>query len=108
MVAAFAFQDRRNFGPGLIAPRPGPARASVAGTVLGLAFELNRGGLITRLIAFAGLGLLFGNLATSIGDIVANNPAMAQLLASGAVGSSDLAFAFLVTSWRSSPSSPQR
>jgi ABC-2 type transport system permease protein len=53
--------------------------------------------MISWLIAFAGLGLLFGTLATSIGDIVADNPSMAQVLASGAATPADLTFAFLVT-----------
>lgn len=97
VVAAFVLQDRRDFGQGLIAPRPGPAQAGIAGSVWGLAFKLNRGGLVSWLIAFAGLGLLFGNLATSIGDIIANNPAMAHVLASGAANSTSLTFAFLVT-----------
>ena len=97
VLAAFVLQGRRDFGQGMIAPRPGPARAGLVGTVWGLAFKTNRGALISWLIAFAGLGLVFGNLASSIGDIVGKNPAMAQVLASGATSASDLTFAFLVT-----------
>ena len=97
VLASFVLQGRRDFGQGMIAPRPGPARAGLVGTVWGLAFKTNRGALISWLIAFAGLGLVFGNLASSIGDIVGDNPAMAQVLASGATIASDLTFAFLVT-----------
>lgn len=97
VYVAFVLQARRDFGQGLISPRPGPGTAGMAGNIWGFALKLNRGSLITWLIAFAGLGLLFGNLATSIGDIIADNPAMAQVLASGAAGSSELTFAFLVT-----------
>ncbi|CAN5658077.1 exporter of polyketide antibiotics [soil metagenome] len=97
VLVAFALQRRRDFGQGMIGPRPGPAEAGVVGTVWGLAFTLNRGSLISWLVAFAGLGLAFGNLATSIGDVVAANPAMAQVLASGAASTSDLTFAFLAT-----------
>lgn len=97
VLAAFALQGRRDFGQGLLASRPGPAEAGLTGNVWGLALKLNRGSLISWLIAFAGLGLIFGNLATSIGDLVANNPAMATILASGAADASDLTFAFLVT-----------
>jgi len=97
VLVAFLLQARRNFGQGMIAARPGPAQAGIAGNVWGLAFKLNRGALISWLIALAGLGLIFGNLATSIGDIITDNPAMAQILASGAASLSDLTFAFLAT-----------
>jgi ABC-2 type transport system permease protein len=97
VLAGFVLQGRRDFGQGLIAPRPGPAEAGIVGNVWGLAYKMNRGALISWLIAFAGLGLIFGNLATSIGNIIADNPAMAGILASGAATASDLTFAFLVT-----------
>lgn len=97
VLGAFVLQGRRDFGQGMFAPRPGPAKAGIAGNVWGLAFKLNRGSLITWLIAFAGLGLIFGNLATSIGGILAHNPAIAKILAAGAAAASDLTFAFLVT-----------
>lgn len=96
-AVAFELQSRRDFGQGLIAPRPGPAGAGVAGNVWGLAFALNRGALIAWLLALTGIGLIFGNLATSIGDIIADNPAMAQILASGAANATGLTFAFIAT-----------
>jgi ABC-2 type transport system permease protein len=97
VVGAFILQGHRDFGQGMFAQRPGPAGAGIAGNVWGLGFKLNRGSLITWLIGFAGLGLIFGNLATSIGGILAKNPAMAEILASGAAAASDLTFAFIVT-----------
>jgi ABC-2 type transport system permease protein len=97
VAGAFVLQGHRDFGQGMFAQRPGPAGAGIAGNVWGLGFKLNRGSLITWLIAFAGLGLIFGNLATSIGGILAKNPAMAEILASGAANASDLTFAFIVT-----------
>lgn len=97
VLAAFVLQGHRDFGQGMIAPRPGPAEAGIVGTVWGLAFTMSRGSLISWLIAFAGLGLIFGTLSTSIGDIIADNPAMAGVLASGAANPADLTFAFLVT-----------
>lgn len=97
VLAGFVLQARRDFGQGMIATRPGPAEAGTAGTIWGLAFRLHRSALVTWLIGFAGLGLLFGSMASSIGDIVADNPAVARILASGAAGVSDFTFAFLVT-----------
>lgn len=97
VATGFVLQARRDFAQGMVATRPGPARAGLAGNVWGLALKLHRGALVSWLVAFAGLGLLFGNLVTSIGDIIAGNPAMAAVLASGAAGSSSMSFAFLVT-----------
>lgn len=97
VLAAFALQGRRDFGQGLVASRAGPAEAGIAGNVWGLAVRMNRGALIAWLIAFTGLGLIFGSLATSIGDVAADNPAMAQILASGAASPEQMTFAFLVT-----------
>lgn len=97
VAVAFALQARRDFGQGLLAPRPGPAGAGLAGSVWGLAVLMHRGSLVVWLLAFAGLGLVLGNLATSIGDVVGDNPALAAVLASGATGAGALTFAFLVT-----------
>lgn len=97
IALAFVLQSRRDFGQGMIATRPGPATARLAGSIWGLALKLHRGALITWLCAFAGLGLLFGNLATAIGDVIAGNPAMALVLAAGASTPAQLTFAFLVT-----------
>ena len=96
IAAAFTLQHRRDFGSGLIATRPGPADGALT-SVWALAVRLHRGALASWLLAFAGLGLVFGNLATSIGDVIARNPAAAKVLASGAAGSTDLTFAFVAT-----------
>jgi ABC-2 type transport system permease protein len=97
VLGAFVLQGRRDFGQGLLAQRAGPATAGLAGNVWGLAVKLNRGSLVSWLIGFAALGLVFGNLATSIGNLVAHNPAFRQILASGAIDAAHLTFAFLVT-----------
>lgn len=97
IAVAFVLQGRRDFGQGLLAGRPGPAEAGLAGNVWGLAVKLNRGALISWSIGLTLLGLALGNLASSVGDVLAGNPAMAAILASGAVTVSDLTFAFLIT-----------
>ncbi len=97
VAVAFVLQGRRDFGQGMISARPGPAEAGIVGNVWGLAWKMNLGSLVAWTIAFAGLGLLFGNLAASFGDVVADNPAMADVLAAGATSDADLTFAFLVT-----------
>ena len=97
VLVAFALQGRRDFGQGMLSPRPGPAEAGLVGSVWGLALRLHLGPLVGWLIAFAGLGLLLGNLVTSLDDVFAGNPAVASVLASGVVDPADLTFAFLAT-----------
>ena len=95
---AFALHARRDYGMGLIPPRPGPARgAAVLTNPWGLALRLNRGAVIGWLTAFAVLGVVFGVLATSIGEVFADNPAIAAALGAGQVTQDQLLFTFLVT-----------
>ena len=96
LVAAFAIQARRDFGQGIIAPRPGPARGRIR-TTWRLALRLNRAPLIAWAIAFGALGLVFGYFATSVQDVLANDSAVAAILASGAATPDELTSAFLVT-----------
>ena len=94
---AFALQSRRDFGMGLIPPRRGPARGGWVARPWGLTFRLNLGSVISWTLAFVVLGVVFGVLATSVGEVLAANPMVGQALAAGAVSPSQLAFAFLVT-----------
>lgn len=96
VAVGFVLHARRDYGMGLIPPRPGPARARSA-TVWWLVLRLNRGASASWLVAFVGLGVVFGYLATSIGEVVADNPMMARLLAAGVVAEAQLELAFLVT-----------
>lgn len=96
-AAAFALHARRDFGMGLIPPRPGPARGARMTNPWGLAVRLNRGALVAWLVAFVVLGVVFGVLATSIGEVFAENPTIAGALGQGQVTKEGLLFAFLVT-----------
>ncbi|WP_320065546.1 multidrug ABC transporter permease [Micromonospora sp. RTGN7] len=96
-AVALALHARRDFGFGMIAPRRGPARGGMVASVWGLALRINRGSLISWLVAFAGLGAVFGFLATSVGGVFADNPAMGGLVAAGATTEAGLIFSFLVT-----------
>lgn len=94
-LAAFALQARRDFGQGLIATRGGPERAGYAGSIWGLAVKLNRGSLTTWLVAFIAIGVVFGDLVSSVTSVIGSNPAFARLAAAG--GGSSLTFGFIVT-----------
>lgn len=96
VAVATVLQQHRDFGLGMVSPKPAAAEAP-GFSIWGLALRLNRGGIITWFVAFAFLGLVFGNLATSIGDVIKDNPAMQAIIASGAASQDDLGFAFVAT-----------
>jgi ABC-2 type transport system permease protein len=84
-AAAYALNDRRDVGAGLVAPRRGPATAaaSLAGPG-GLLVRLQRGTVAGWAVALVLLGLTFGSLAKSVVDMVADNPVLADAV--GATG----------------------
>jgi ABC-2 type transport system permease protein len=96
LAIAFVLQSRRDFGQGAIAPRPGPARGAVR-SPWRLALRLNRGPILTWVIAFAVLGVVFGYFAGSIKDILSSDSAVGQILAAGATTSEALISVFLLT-----------
>lgn len=96
LVVAFVLQARRDFGQGAIAPRPGPARGKVRSTWR-LALSLNKGPIITWVIAFAMLGVVFGYFATSIQDLLGKDSAVSAILSAGVTTPEALTSAFLVT-----------
>ncbi len=68
-AAAYALLARRDLGAGLVPDRPGPAAAAPSlRSPLSLAWRLQRGALLGWAVGFAVLGLVFGNVASSIGD----------------------------------------
>jgi ABC-2 type transport system permease protein len=70
-LVADAIAARRDLGAGVLADRPGPARAQgwLSSTV-GLAWRLERGALIAWVIAFAILGLVVGGVAGDVGSFL--------------------------------------
>ncbi|MCX0272377.1 ABC transporter permease [Nocardia zapadnayensis] len=69
--AAARVLDHRDFGAGLVAPRPGPARApdSLHGT-LGLAWRLQRGLLFGWALGMFCGGLAFGTIGDDVDDLL--------------------------------------
>jgi ABC-2 type transport system permease protein len=97
ICAGFALDMRRDYGAGILPPQPGPARAGATASVWGLGLRLNRASLITWFVAFAGLGVTFGYLATSISDVLRSNAALSEVLAAGGAAAPNPTFAFVVT-----------
>jgi ABC-2 type transport system permease protein len=76
-------RSHRDFGSGLIAPRAGPAHGSAAlGRPFGLATRIQRGTVFWWAVAVALTGIAYGSIANSIEEFVADNEAMADMMAS--------------------------
>ncbi|MGH3487785.1 MAG: ABC transporter permease [Actinopolymorphaceae bacterium] len=96
VAVAYVLSARRDLGAGLIRQRPGPADAARwLGTPLGLAWRLQRGALLAWTLGFAVGGLIIGNIAASVGDMMEGNDQFRDLLATmgGASGLTDAFFA---------------
>jgi ABC-2 type transport system permease protein len=93
-VAVATFR-RRDHGAGVLAARPGPARASRAlGTPLGLAWRLQRGALIGWTLGLLLTGLSYGSLGSDVGDLLGDSEATQEMFAQG---SADLVDGFYAT-----------
>lgn len=99
IAGAVDLSRRRDLGAGLVAPRPGPARAARGlGHPLGLAVRLQRGSLVGWSVAVLLTGVAYGSIADSINDFVKDNKALTDLIAAH-VGAS-LADSYLAMSFR--------
>ena len=94
---ATALALHRDFGAGMVAPKPGPARAAPSlSSPLGLAVRLHRGAIIWWGLSVLVLGLTYGSLTANIEDFLADNPSMEDLIAS--LGQASLTDSYLATS----------
>lgn len=78
---AVVLAERRDFGSGLLPTRPGRADAprSLAGP-LGLAWRMQRGGVVAWSVAVLLTAALVGTLGEAVADMAADNPVMADYL----------------------------
>lgn len=99
LVFAHVLTARRDWGAGLIRPRPGAFRAVPwLGRPLGLAVRLNRANVIGWTAALLALGAAYGSIADTVGSFVADNQAMQDLFTGGAgAGGADVTDAYLGT-----------
>lgn len=94
-LVAFALLERRDLGGGLLATRPGPARAGRwLGSPLGLAWRLQRWSLLGWSVAFLAVGALLGSIAGSVEEML-QDPAVADMLRQLGGGSGTLTDLFL-------------
>jgi ABC-2 type transport system permease protein len=97
MLALAAYLTaHRDFGGGLLQPRPGQSRASRGlGTSFGLALRLQRGMLIGWAVGLFILALIYGAVIPTIPDLVESNPDIRQYLGVSADAEQALIDAFL-------------
>lgn len=77
LAGAVALSNRRDFGSGVLASRPGPAHASPPlGSELGLAVRLQRAAVLWWTVGALSLAVTCGSLASAIDDFVADNDAL--------------------------------
>ncbi len=96
---AVVLLDRRDFGAGLVASRPGRPTASWAlRSPLGLAWRLQRGSFFGWAVGLFLLGIGLGSFTQSIEQFVADNPQIAEMFTGGVASVVDgyLAFTMLL------------
>jgi ABC-2 type transport system permease protein len=94
---AFVLSERRDFGGGMVAPRPGPpVGAPSLGTPVGLASRLHRGAAFWWCISVVAFGGVYGVLASAIDEFIVDNEALTDIIAS--LGEGSLTDSYLATS----------
>jgi ABC-2 type transport system permease protein len=90
---------RRDLGAALVAPRPGPARASPSlGAPLGLATRLQRGSVIGWSAGMVALAVSYGSITDSINDFIKDNKSLTDIVA--AQGNGTIIEQYLAMSFR--------
>lgn len=95
-VAAYTLSSRRDVAAGVIPPRPGPASASRwLRSPLALGWRIHRGSLVGWTLGLVVVGLVYGSLGDSIGDLLDDSPQLAAIFEQlgGAAGITDAFFA---------------
>lgn len=81
VASAARLRTSRDLGAGLLAARPGPARAArQLGTVAGLTWRLLRGAVLGWAAVAVVMGAAFGVLAPEMQQVIRSNPTLAEFL----------------------------
>lgn len=80
VAAAFRLASSRDIGAGILPQRLGPAAAARSlSSPLALAWRLHRGPIFGWAAAFAVLGVIYGSVAEGVGDLLIDNPELAEI-----------------------------
>ncbi|WP_334352455.1 ABC transporter permease [Companilactobacillus sp. HBUAS56257] len=91
VLTAFYLNLHRDLGSGLIATKPGRASASpLLHNPLTLFCRLNRVSILVWFFGILILGMTYGSIFNTIGDIVKTNPMFKQLLSTSAIDNANL------------------
>jgi len=97
VVGAFWLSARRDLGSGLLGTRPGPARAAPGlARPMGLALRLQRGPIAGWSAGLFVMGLVYGSIGEDVGQMIEDNPVMADFMAQA--GGASLTDSFFATS----------
>ncbi len=84
LLVAYAVLDRRDWGAGVVAARPGRPRGSDAlGRPAGLAWRLQRGAVVGWSLGLLATGLSYGSIGNDAGDLIGDSEAARQIMAAG-------------------------
>lgn len=95
LVARVLF-DRRDYGSGVLAARPGPARApAYLASGLGLAWRLQRAPMVSWAAGMFALGAVYGSMGNDVKDLIGDSQSSQEMFLQG---SSDVVEGFYATS----------
>lgn len=97
LALAAVLVAHRDLGSGVVAPRPGPARASASlGSPLGLAWRLQRATVLSWVVGLFAFGLMFGSVSEEIQSMVQENPALEDYFAQAGGSAGDAYFVVIL------------
>ena len=83
-TAAYAVFDRRDYGAGVLAARPGPARAGLGlRSGLGLAWRLQRAAFLGWAVGLFTFSLAFGVMGDDVGDLIGDSDLSKEMVLQG-------------------------
>lgn len=98
IAVAVLLEGKRDFGQGIVSPKPGPARGGAVASVWGLAWRIHRGAIVSWVVAFVVIGAVLGAVGSSILDVFLKDPKVGSVFGTpGATTPEQIVLAFLTS-----------